>query len=69
MTDHATVLEKIASLPPAVVLGTSLMGYNWQAIFYLASTVWIVIQIIFKLRKEWRKRRIVYVPDTDKAAL
>jgi hypothetical protein len=56
MSDHAamTAAEKIASIPPATVFVTSLTGMvNWQTTFYIVSVVWVLIQIGFRLRKEW----------------
>lgn len=59
MSDHAmTAAEKIATIPPATVFVTSLTGLvNWQDAFYIVSTVWVLIQIGFRLRKEWVNRR------------
>ena len=59
MSDHAmTAAEKIASIPPATVFVTSLTGLvNWQDTFYIVSTIWVVIQIGFRLHKEWTSRR------------
>lgn len=59
MSDHAmTAAEKIATIPPATVFVTSLTGLvNWQDAFYIVSTLWVLIQIIFRLRKEWVNRR------------
>ncbi len=59
MSDHAmTAAEKIASIPPATVFVTSLTGLvNWQDTFYIVSTIWVVIQIGFRLHKEWTTRR------------
>jgi len=58
MSDHAmSAAEKIASIPPATVFLTSIMGVvNWQTTFYIVSTIWVVVQIIFRLRKEWISR-------------
>ncbi len=58
MSDHAmSAAEKIASIPPATVFVTSLTGMvNWQTTFYIVSTVWVLIQIGFRLRKEWLHR-------------
>lgn len=58
MSDHAmTAAEKIATIPPATVFLTSITGFvNWQATFYIVSTLWVVIQIGFRLRKEWLQR-------------
>lgn len=64
MSDHAmTAAEKIASIPPATVFVTSLTGLvNWQDTFYIVSTIWVVIQIGFRLHKEWTSRRSPPVP-------
>lgn len=58
MNDHAmSAAEKIASIPPATVFITSVMGVvNWQTTFYIVSTVWVLVQIAFRLRKEWIQR-------------
>lgn len=55
MSDHAmSAAEKIASIPPATVFVTSLTGLvDWQTAFYIVSTVWVLIQIGFRLHKEW----------------
>ena len=55
MSDHAmTVVEKTASIPPAAVFVTSITGLvNWQDIFYIVSILWVLIQIGFRLHKEW----------------
>lgn len=58
-----TAAEKIASIPPATVFVTSLTGLvNWQDTFYIVSTIWVVIQIGFRLHKEWTSRRSPPVP-------
>lgn len=64
MSDHAmSAAEKIASIPPATVFVTSLTGLvNWQDAFYIVSTIWVVIQIGFRLHKEWTSRRSPPVP-------
>ncbi len=52
-----TVVEKVASIPPAAVFVTSITGLvNWQDIFYIVSILWVLIQICFRLRKEWDNR-------------
>ena len=58
MSDHAmTAAEKIATIPPATVFVTSLTGLvNWQDAFYIVSTIWVLVQIVFRLRKEWIQR-------------
>jgi len=58
MSDHAmSAAEKIASIPPATVFITSVMGVvNWQTTFYIVSTIWVLVQIAFRLRKEWIQR-------------
>lgn len=49
-----TVVEKAASIPPAAVFVTSITGLvNWQDIFYIVSILWVIIQIGFRLHKEW----------------
>jgi hypothetical protein len=58
MSDHAmTAVEKVASIPPATVFLTSITGLvSWQDIFYIVSIIWVLIQIGFRLRKEWDNR-------------
>jgi len=58
MNDHAmTLMEKILAIPPATVLITSLLGWvNWQSAFYFVSFVWVLVQLAFRLRKEWLLR-------------
>ena len=60
MSDHTmSAAEKIASIPPATVFITSLMGVvNWQTTFYIVSTIWVLVQIAFRLRKEWVSRGV-----------
>jgi hypothetical protein len=64
VSDHAmSAAEKIASIPPATVLFTSVTGLvTWQDMFYIVSTIWVVIQIAFRLHKEWTTRRGPPVP-------
>lgn len=59
MSDHAmTVAEKAASIPPAAVFLTSITGLvDWQTVFYIVSIIWVLIQMAFYLRKEWRLRK------------
>lgn len=61
--------EKIASIPPLYVFITSLLGViNWQTIFYIVSTVWVLVQLYFRLRKErakWKAKQILDPEDTD----
>ena len=59
MSDHAmTMAEKAASIPPATVFLTSITGLvDWQTIFYIVSIVWVLIQMGFYLRKEWKLRK------------
>jgi hypothetical protein len=52
-----TVVEKVASIPPAAVFVTSITGLvNWQDIFYIVSIIWVLLQIAFRLHKEWESR-------------
>ena len=55
MSDHAmSAAEKLASIPPATVFVTSVAGWvDWQTTFYIVSVLWVLIQIGFRLRKEW----------------
>lgn len=59
MSDHATtVLEKAASIPPAAVFLTSITGLiDWQTVFYIVSIVWVLVQMGFFFRKEWKLRQ------------
>lgn len=59
MMTGTTLWEKLMSVPPLIVFITSVTKIvNWQTVYYAVMTLWVLVQLYFRLRKEWKKKQL-----------